>query len=127
MTTRSRTSLYLALVFLSGLVAGALVMNLGEHRWIHRGALAGAPDWGGARNHLLEQIKQELVLTPEQSRQMEAILDDTMREFEDLHTRAHRCRQEARERIRSILDEKQRLKFEEAMNKLQRRYGIQDN
>ena len=121
MATHARALLYLTLVFLCGIVAGALTMNVVEHTWLHRGP---SPQWKEARAHILEQVQQELLLTPEQSRQLEAIMDETMKQFEDLHSQAHHVRQEARARIRGILNDQQRLKFEEAMAKLQRRFSV---
>jgi len=126
MQPRLRASVYIGLVFLCGLVAGALARNVYEHMWLHPGGVHAAPRWSEARGHVLEQMKSELNLNPEQARQFERILDDTMREFDDLHARSHLARLQCKERIRSILTDQQRQKFEDAMARLQKRYGIQE-
>ncbi len=126
MAARTRALLYLTLIFTCGMVAGALAMNVVEHGWLHRGIpyVRTSRISNEARAHILEQVKKELVLTPAQAGQLETIVDDTMKQFEDLHEQAHRVRLESRERIRSILDDQQKVKFEEAMAKLQKRFGV---
>ena len=115
MATRSSALLYQTLVFLCGTVAGALAMNLYEHS--HH-------IWPGDPpkpvRHVIEEMQKELVLTAEQSRQLEAITDETMRQFEDLHSQAHQVRQQAMARIQDILNAEQKVKFE----KLQKHLGV---
>jgi Spy/CpxP family protein refolding chaperone len=61
------------LVFLAGAAAGAVAMNLGLHRYMHRPepfyTVGGKEIW-------LQRWKKELALTPEQSAEMGTILDD---------------------------------------------------
>ncbi len=121
MNTRLRASLYIVLVFLSGAVAGALAMNVSEHLWLH-----STPAWAKDRPHVMEEVKKELVLTPAQASQMETILDDTMRQFQELHARSHQIRAESKERIRAILSDEQKVKFEKAIARLQKQYGIHE-
>ena len=63
----------IALVFLTGAVAGAVAMNLGAHKKMHR----TAPFYTeGGKEIWLQRWKKELSLTPEQSQAMAVILDD---------------------------------------------------
>ena len=120
MAARSRALFYLALVFLCGLVGGAMTMNLVEHRIIHRPrGPAPAGMTFEARDHMLENVKDELALTPEQTRQLERIVDDAMQQFQQLHSEAHRVREDAKARIRAMLDDQQKQKFEQSIARLQ--------
>ena len=120
MSNRSRAILYSAVVFLAGIVAGALLMNLREHLWLHpQGHVVTAASWAQAdRSHYIEQIKTELELTEAQGREMEAILDATMRQYHDLHTFSHHVREEGLTSIRAILNEEQRHRFDEIVGKM---------
>ena len=62
------------LVFLTGAIAGAVAMNLGAHRYMHR----SVPFWTeGGKEVWLQRWKKDLNLTPEQSQEMTLILDDS--------------------------------------------------
>ncbi len=122
MHTRLRATCYLGLVFLVGALAGALAMNECEHRgWLH-----STPAWANDRPHVMEQVKKELSLTPEQSRRMDLILDETMKQFQELHARSHEIRAEAKQRILALLNDEQKAKFEKALTTLQKQYGIHE-
>src|SRR6267154_2067461 len=59
--------LTITLVFLTGAIAGAVAMNLGAHKWMHR----SVPFWTeGGKDVWLQRWKKELNLTPEQSQEM---------------------------------------------------------
>ena len=120
MSNRSRAILYSAVVFLAGIVAGALLMNLREHLWLHpRGHVVTTASWDQAdRAHYIEQIETELQLTETQSQKMEAILDATLRQYHDLHTFSHHIREEGITSIRDIFDEEQRHRFDEIVGKM---------
>jgi hypothetical protein len=63
----------IALVFLTGAVAGAVAMNLGAHKRMHR----AVPFYTeGGKEIWLQRWKKELRLTPDQSQAMAVILDD---------------------------------------------------
>lgn len=119
MPNRSRAVLYTAVVFLAGVIFGALLMNLREHLWVHRGGHAITPaSWATAdRAHYVEQFKTQLKLTDAQSLQLEAVLDETMRQYHDLHSFTHHIRAEGIARIRTILTPEQRRRFDQITNK----------
>jgi Spy/CpxP family protein refolding chaperone len=108
---------FVVLMFLCGILIG----GLSDHWWMARNARRA--DWPDSRAHVLEQIDQELSLTPDQSKQLEGILDGAMKDFDDLHNRAHQVRLDTRDRIRAILTEPQKQKFEATMARLQRTMG----
>ena len=95
-------------------------MNLREHLWLHpQGHIVTAASWKQTdQAHYIEQIKTELQLTEAQSREMEAILDATMRQYHDLHTFSHHIREEGITSIRDILNEEQRHRFDEIVGKM---------
>lgn len=115
MNAQFRSTFFLLLVFLCGAVAGGLA----DHWWLHRNARARA-NWTETRTHLMEEVKQELDLNPDQCRQMETILDEAMRDFQSLHSQAHQVRQDTNERLRAILNDQQKQKFGAALAKMQR-------
>ncbi len=118
---RKYAVLYTAIVFVAGAVAGALVMNLAEHFWIHPGGTISAtnPRWNDAdRAHYVEKFKAELKLTDEQCRQLEKVLDETMRQYDDLHSFSHHIREEGLTRIRAMLNEEQLRRFDEITKRM---------
>lgn len=116
-----RAVLYTAVVFCAGMVAGAMLMNLREHYVVHpSGHVVTPTTWLAAdRAHYIEQFKTQLQLTEPQTRQLEAILDETMRQYHDLHTFSHHIRGEGIARIRTILDDNQRKRFDEITKKME--------
>lgn len=109
-----RAVVYLVLVFLLGLALGSVgtvwVVKKGLLRswWSERYSFPqGAVEW----------LDRELKLTPEQRRQLEAILDETAAGYRAIRERVgpeyEQVRQAGREKIRAILTPEQRAKFEE--------------
>lgn len=122
MSQQSRAVLYVVVVFFVGVVTGALSMNVIEHFWIHpRGiniTAASVPRTTlSSRDRYIEQFKKELNLTDDQSKQLESILDETMRQYDDLHSFSHHIRDDGVARIRAILTDTQRQKFDEITRK----------
>jgi hypothetical protein len=101
----------LLLVFLSGAVVGAVTMNIG-HRRLHA---AGAPLWTSSGKAIyLEKVRRELDLSPEQTEQMETILDDFGQYYRTVLS-------DGKARIFQILNEDQRRKFERMIQDSQAR------
>lgn len=124
MSAQSRAVLTVFVVFFIGVVTGALTMNVVEHFWIHPRALSTSParvppaSWSRVdRDHYIEQFRKELNLTDVQSKQLESILDETMQQYLDLHSFSHHIRDDGIARIRALLDDNQRKKFEEITRK----------
>ncbi len=106
--TRRRLIAFAAPAFALGVEIGAIV----RRRFRARQPVPKAP--------LLGQLRQELALTPAQVAQLEKILDDAAVKFGQLHARGHQLRAESRERIRAILDEKQKQKYNDQLEQLGR-------
>ena len=97
---RSRGTLALLAAFTLGLVAGAALLHIVEISM--RGGLRGLL----LRRAPVAHLSRELDLTPEQVRQLRAILTES-------RTRMREEADTTRGRIRSMLSEEQRRRFEE--------------
>lgn len=113
-----RVLLVLALVFLSGAVSGALSMRFGiREAWGHTGKY-----WKeGGKEFSLERFRRELDLTPEQSQQMESVLDDFVLYYQTLQTQMDEVRASGKDRILRVLNPEQRKRFERMMSEMQAR------
>lgn len=94
----------LALVFLCGGVAGALVMDLGVHN-PHRPPAFETPQ---GQSLYAERLQKELQLTPEQSVQVKSILNDFWQYYRTVLS-------ECKGRIDVVLTPEQRTKFEQLL------------
>jgi len=93
--------LAISLVFLSGVIAGAVAMNLGAHKWMHR----SEPFWTeGGKEVWLQRWKKDLDLTPEQTQEMTLILDDFGVYYRNVLS-------DGKFRILRLLNEDQKRKF----------------
>jgi Spy/CpxP family protein refolding chaperone len=90
----------LALVFLSGAAAGAIVMDLRVHDRL-RPPVLDAPAGKAA---YFERMRKELDLTPAQSDQMESILTDFWQYYRTVMT-------DSKLQVEQLLTEEQRQKF----------------
>ncbi|HWR53878.1 MAG TPA: hypothetical protein VN428_22395 [Bryobacteraceae bacterium] len=117
-----RIALTLFLVFLAGFSAGLAVFSLGAQRWM-RGAEA-APQWRDTgdpgRQALLNRFKSELSLTPDQTRQLESVLDDYFTYYHTLQAQLDDVRASGRDRILRLLDNGQKRRFEQLMDEVQK-------
>jgi Spy/CpxP family protein refolding chaperone len=99
----------LVLVFLVGAVVGALAMNLGVHKGLHR-----VPFWTDPGKQIsLQRLQKELDLTPEQTEQLKTALDDFSRYYQDVLAIGKTS-------IYKILNEQQKHKFDQLMNEAQK-------
>lgn len=108
---KSRAPLYILLIFLCGVVAGALSMKLwsGKERQTQVAQADTIPTISRTQR-LLERFTRELKLTPEQVHQLTVILDETRLRYQ---IKEDSTRAEGRNRIRQILTDEQRAKYEE--------------
>ena len=91
----------LALVFLCGAAAGAVVMNFGVHKSLHQPSF----DTASGKDLYFARMKRELDLTPAQQEQMESILNDFWTYYRTVLS-------ESKAKVEQILTEEQRRKFE---------------
>jgi len=95
----------ITLVFLSGAIAGAVAMNLGAHKWMHR----SVPFYTeGGKDVWLQRWKRDLKLTPEQSQEMAVILDDFGMYYRNVLS-------DGKARILRILDDDQKRRFDKLL------------
>jgi hypothetical protein len=104
--SRLACTMTITLVFLTGVIAGAVAMDLGAHRLMHR----PAPFWTeGGRDIWLQRWKKELNLTPEQTQEMRVIV-------EDFGTYYRNILGDGKARILRILNEDQKRKFDKLLD-----------
>ena len=92
----------LLMIFLAGSVTGAVVMQ----KYIHVQLGRQVPRIS------YDQLHRELDLTPEQAAKLKQILDDVLTFNKDLEHQIADTRATGKYRILSILDERQKRKFE---------------
>ena len=96
----------ISLVFLTGVITGAVGMNLGAHKYMHR----SVPFWTeSGKEAWLQRWQKELDLTPDQSREMAIILDD-------FGTYYRNVLGDGKARILHILNDDQKRKFDKLLD-----------
>ena len=99
----------LALVFLCGVAAGGLAMNLGVHKVMHQPAF----DTPEGKVRYFERMQKQLDLTPAQSEQMQSVLNDFWQYYRSVLS-------DSKSRVEQILTPPQREKFERMLQESQR-------
>ncbi len=115
-----KAALMVIFVFLLGIALGAVGMRVAEQKV-----------WGGGRDtrghtggpgRFVEQLTQEVRLTAAQQQQLNSILEETRKKYEETYTtirpQMEQTRQEGRARIRAILTPEQLPKFEEFLRRI---------
>lgn len=97
-------ALTLALVFLVGAAAGAVVMDFKVHR-----NRIPAFETSAGKALYFERMQRELNLTPQQSEQMQSVLNDFWQYYRTVLT-------DSKQRVESILTEEQRQKFQKMLH-----------
>ena len=116
-TSRNKARVVVLSVFVIGVAAGALSMNLYQGR----GSRPRGPH--GTPVAIVDKMKSRLSLTPDQSERIEAILKDTFKEYDTLRESAAPCFQQikprfeavrhaGRDKVRAALTEQQLPEFE---------------
>jgi len=97
----------ITLVFLTGVLAGAVGMSIGGHGWLHH--RQGAAFWtDGGKEVSLQRWKKELDLTQEQSQELTVILDDFGLYYRNVLS-------DGKARILRILNDDQKRKFDKLL------------
>ena len=105
----------LLLVFLCGALAGALTMRFGFHARVQNPVSYWAE---GGKNASLHRFETELNLTPEQSKEMESMLDDFVQYYDTIQAQMDEVRANGKSRILRVLTPEQRKKFEKMLGGL---------
>ncbi|HTX36411.1 MAG TPA: hypothetical protein VME43_15385 [Bryobacteraceae bacterium] len=100
----------LTLVFLCGVAAGAVAMNLGVHNLLHQPAF----DTPAGKALYFEHLQKELDLTPAQSEQIQSVLNDFWLYYRTVLS-------DSKARVEQLLNEEQRKKFERMLQERQPR------
>ncbi|MGC2420050.1 MAG: hypothetical protein WA405_00195 [Candidatus Acidiferrales bacterium] len=117
---RGEAALLIAVVFLLGVLLGAVATHMwGERVW-------GQQDTYSAGrkpvNQVVAEFTKELQLTPDQQTQVAAIIDDTRAQWKALYApldaQKEQIRQQSRARIRALLTPEQQPKFDAFMQRL---------
>ena len=93
----------LLLVFLCGSAAGALVMDFG----VHRNRIPSFETPAGKALYF-DRMQRELNLSPEQSEQMQSVLNDFWQYYRTVLS-------DGKQRVEALLNEEQRRKFEKML------------
>ncbi len=105
----------LMVVFLAGAATGALTMQVGLHKLLHRGP---ARITSQNRDAILNQFRTELGLTPTQTEKLASVLDDYRQYYQSVQDQLDDMRNTGKNQIMAILNPEQRQKFEKMMNDL---------
>lgn len=126
MSPDRRTTLYVVLIFVSGLLVGGTLMNLAEHYWLH----AHPREEYDIRQHrrIAADMRERLNLTPAQQAQVDQILQQTVRDYQSVQTavepRYDDVRAEGRARLRAILTPQQRAAFDAIVRRVDHEFPI---
>lgn len=111
-TSQTKAKLLVVAIFVFGLLAGALSMNLYQRVY-------GAPPDSGRHgpNYVFDKLNTRLNLTSDQQTRIRDIVNDTFTQYDsigkDMEPRINTVRQQSRDRIRAILTKDQLPKFEQ--------------
>lgn len=128
MTPERRTVFYVALIFISGLLLGGTMMNLAEHYLLH----AHAANEYDIRQHLIiaQQMSQRLHLNPEQQKQVDDVLQETVGQYQQLEQHLapqfDQVRQRDRDHLRAILNPVQRVDFDRIVAEVDAKYPLNE-
>ena len=115
---RREAAILFFLVFLLGVLFG----GVGDHVWNQRVAGEQHIVTNPTRNEIITSCTHELQLTPDQQKQLSAIIDDTMAQWKALYSplngQRDAIREEGRQRIRAILNPAQQQKFNTFMRQI---------
>jgi len=116
---RSEAAMLVAVVFLLGVLLG----GLGNHLWGERvwGVRADVP--APQQKHLDAQLTQDLQLTPDQQKQLRAVIEETQEKWRALYGplegQRDAIRAEGHDQMRAILTPEQKPRFDAFMKHLE--------
>lgn len=109
----------LLMVFLCGLACGIFATRYAFSRMaVHNSAAS----WkGSGRASTMAHLKKDLNLTPDQAQQIEVLLDDLAKYYDNLQGQMDDFRQDGKERIMKILTPEQQKKFGQMLSQMSTR------
>ncbi|MBI4463289.1 MAG: hypothetical protein HY647_01170 [Acidobacteria bacterium] len=121
---KTKAVLYILLIFLCGFLAGAVTTNIWTN-WSLFGSRAQADSPSASKRRSTAQavqwFQQELDLSSEQASQLHQILDETRQAYRQHEMEIETIRQAGNARIRAILREEQKAKFDEMIAQLEQK------
>ena len=128
MSTERRAVVYLALIFLSGLLLGGTLMNFAEHYWLHAHA---ANETDISQHRLIAaDMSKRLHLTAAQQEKVDRVLQNTIGQYQQLEVRLEpqfdHVREHDRQQLRAILTPAQRLRFDRIVARIDEEYPINE-
>jgi Spy/CpxP family protein refolding chaperone len=121
-TTKARREA--AVLFFVVFLLGALFGAVGDRLWNKRvsGQPAVSSSGRPSRDELIKNFSRQVQLTPDQEKQLAAIMDDERAKWQALYApldvQREAIRQQGRERIRAMLTPEQQPKFEDFMRRV---------
>lgn len=108
-TVQQKATLWLAIVFVLGAALGGVFGYYFAHRSYASERVSLSPEAKRAQHR--EKLTRDVQLTPDQQKQVIAILDQSQVEYKAIH-------EKTRDQIRSLLRADQKPKFEEFLRQL---------
>jgi Spy/CpxP family protein refolding chaperone len=122
LAVRKRATLFLVLIFLCGLLSGAVGANLWRRMSVSADAVPAAPTGSvrppstpPTRKRAVEWFTEQLHLSSAQAQQLSQILEETRSEYHQQELQIESIRQESNTRIRGILTDEQKTLFDELL------------
>lgn len=109
----------LLLVFLCGALSGAVIYKLASQPVSAKQTVASWKD--SSKEQTLAHLKKELALSPEQSAEIETVLDDFAMYYQMLSQQMEEVMAQSKQQIDRVLTEEQRKRFARIMNELKDR------
>ena len=126
--SKFKALMLMAIVFLLGSIVGA---SLGTAFVSRKLASPSEPSRSHGREKMIEKFKSRLKLSPQQTAQMQTIVDETHKQFSALHETVKpqfdEIRNRMRARIRELLDEDQKREFEIMNREFDQRKAKEDS
>jgi Spy/CpxP family protein refolding chaperone len=119
-TVQQKATLWLVVVFVLGAALGGVLGYSFAHRSYASERVVMSPEAKRAQRR--EKLTRDVQLTPDQQKQVVAILDQAHVEYNAIHNamnpQIESVRQKTREQIRGLLTADQKPKFEEFLRKM---------
>jgi hypothetical protein len=118
--SRSAIALYIALVFVSGVVLGAV-----GHRFYLASTVPMRPSPEDVRKRVTAEYQQRLKLTDDQLAKLNMIMDETRARIEETRRQMHpayqKIREEQQEKFREMLSVDQKAEYEKILKEREQR------
>jgi Spy/CpxP family protein refolding chaperone len=108
----------LLLVFLGGMACGVFATH---YAIVHAAFRPSVSFRDGGRARTMAHLKQDLNLTPDQAQQIETLLEDLAKYYDNLQGQMGDFRQDGKDRIKKILTPEQQKKFDQILNEMSTR------